>query len=121
MGLDLAGLQHKRLKLALADDDIKGERMGDHLADLGIVGHPLTEILRHARFKALGLADIDDRVRFVTDDIHAGQQRQHAGFFVEFSFCHGQAFLTTAPLRPMRCMRCRRIQKKRRVTPPLIV
>ena len=92
--------------------------MGDHLADLGIVGHPLTEILRHAGLEALGLADIDDRVCFVTDDIHAGQQRQHAGFFVEFSFCHGQAFLTAAP---MRCMRCRRIQKKRRVTPPLIV
>ena len=70
MGLDLAGLEDERLKFRLADNDVKREGVGDHLADLG-------------------LADIDDRVRLVPDDVDAGQQRQHTGLFIKFSFCHG--------------------------------
>ena len=89
MGLDLAGLEDERLKFRLADNDVKREGVGDHLADLGVVGHALPEILRHAGFQALGLADIDDRVRLVPDDVDAGQQRQHTGLFIKFSFCHG--------------------------------
>ena len=46
--------------------------MGNHLADLGIVGYALTEILRHAGLEPLGLADIDDGVRFVPDDVDTG-------------------------------------------------
>ena len=89
MGLDLAGLEDERLKFRLTDNDVKREGVGDHLADLGVVGHALPEILRHAGFQALGLADIDDRVRLVPDDVDAGQQRQHTGLFIKFSFCHG--------------------------------
>ena len=59
--LDLAGFQYQCLKLALADDDVKGVGVGDHLA--------------YPDAQALGLADIDDGVAFVPDDIHPGQQR----------------------------------------------
>ena len=88
MGLDLAGLEDERLKFRLTDNNVKREGVGDHLADLGVVGHALPEILRHTGFQALGLADIDDRVRLVPDDVDAGQQRQHTGLFIKFSFCH---------------------------------
>ena len=71
--LDLAGFQHQRLELALTDDNVKGVGMGDHLADLVIVGHALAEILAYPDAQALGLADIDDGVAFVPDDIHPGQ------------------------------------------------
>ncbi len=77
----------------MTHDHVKREGVGNHLADLGVVGYALTEILRHAGFQALGLADIDDRVRLVPDDVDAGQQRQHTGFFVEFSFCHREPFV----------------------------
>mgnify|MGYP006896097714 CR=1 FL=1 len=93
MGLDLAGLEDERLKFRLADNDVKREGVGDHLADLGVVGHALPEILRHAGLEPLGLADIDDGVRFVPDDVDTGQKRQHTGFFVEFSFCHREPFV----------------------------
>ena len=86
--LDLTGLQHQRLKLALTDDDVKGVGVGDHLADLVIVGHALAEILAYPDAQALGLADIDDGVAFVPDDIHPGQQRQHTGFLIEFGLSH---------------------------------
>ena len=72
VGLDLAGFQHQRFKLALADDDVKGIRVGDHLADLVVVGHTLAEILAHPDAQALCLADIDNGVAFVPDDIYAG-------------------------------------------------
>ena len=75
VGLDLAGFQHQRLEFALADDDVKGVGVGDHLADLVVVGHALAEILAHPDAQALGLADINDGVAFVPDDIHPGQQR----------------------------------------------
>ena len=88
VGLDLAGFQHQRLKLALTDNHIKGEGVGDHLGDLGVVGHPLPEILRHPGLQPLGLADIDDGIAFVPDDVYPRQQRQHTGLAVEFSFCH---------------------------------
>ena len=88
VGLDLAGLQHQRLKLRLADDDVKSEGMGDHLGDLGVMGHALPEILGHPGAQPLGLADINDLVAFIPDDVYAGQQRQHLGFFVKFGFCH---------------------------------
>ncbi len=48
------------------------------------MGHTLAEILRHADPEPLGLADIDDGIRFIPDDIDTGQKRQHTGFFVEF-------------------------------------
>ena len=86
--LDLAGFQHQRLELALTDDDVKGVGVGDHLADLIIVGHTLAEILAYPDAQALGLADIDDGVAFVPDDIHPGQQRQHTGFLVELGLSH---------------------------------
>ena len=89
VGFDLAGFQHKGLKLRLADDDVEAEGVGDHLGDFGVVGHALAEILRYARFEALGLADIDDGIGFVADDIHARQKGQHTGFLVEFGFGHG--------------------------------
>ena len=92
VGLDLAGFQHQRLELALADDDIERIGVGDHLADLVIVGHTLPEILAHPDAQPLGLADIDDGVAFVPDDIHPRQKRQHTGFFVEFRFGHASAF-----------------------------
>ena len=92
VGLDLAGFQHQRLELALADDDIERIGVGDHLADLVIMGHTLPEILAHPDAQPLGLADIDDGVAFVPDDIHPRQKRQHTGFFVEFRFGHASAF-----------------------------
>ena len=82
MRLDLAGLQHQRLEFALADDDVKGVGVGDHLADLVVVGHALAEILAHPDAQALGLADIDDGVAFVPDDIYSGQKRQHTRLLV---------------------------------------
>ena len=82
-----------------------------HLGDFGIVGHTLAEILRYADLEPLGLADVDDGIGFIPDDIHPGQQRQHTGFFVEFSFCHGRLFRGSA---------YKKLQKKRRVAPPLI-
>ena len=88
MRLNLAGFQYKCLELALADDDVKGVSVGDHLADLVIVGHALAEILTYSDAQALGLADIDDGVAFVPDDIHPGQQRQHTGFLIEFGLSH---------------------------------
>ena len=88
MRLDLAGFQHQRLKLALTDDNVKGVGVGDHLADLVIVGHALAEILAYPDAQALGLADIDDGVAFVPDDIHPGQQRQHTGFLIELGLGH---------------------------------
>ena len=88
VGLDLAGLQHQGLKLALADDDIKGVGVGDHLAHLVVVGHALPEILAHPYPQPLGLADIDDGVAFVPDDVHPRQQRQHAGFLVKLGLGH---------------------------------
>ena len=86
--LDLAGFQYQCLELALTDDDVKGVGVGDHLADLVIVGHTLPEILAHPDAQPLGLADIDDGVAFVPDDIHPGQQRQHTGFLIEFGLSH---------------------------------
>ena len=88
MRLDLAGFQHQRLKLALTDDNVKGVGVGDHLADLVIVGHALAEILAYPDAQALGLADINDGVAFVPDDIHPGQQRQHTGFLVKLGLGH---------------------------------
>jgi len=63
--------------------------VGDHLAHLVVVRHALAEILAHADAQALGLADIDDLVRLVPDDIHARQQRQHARLLVKLRFGHG--------------------------------
>ena len=91
--LDLAGFQHQRLELALADDDIKRIGVGDHLADLVVVGNALAEILAHPDAQALGLADINDGVAFVPDDIHPGQKRQHAGFLIQFCFGHGSSLV----------------------------
>ena len=91
--LDLAGFQHQRLELALADDDIKRIGVGDHLADLVVVGHPLAEILAHPDAQALGFADIDDGIAFVPDDIHTGQKRQHTGFLIQFCFGHGSSLV----------------------------
>ena len=88
MRLDLAGFQHQRLKLALTDDNVKGVGVGDHLADLVIVGHAFAEILAYPDAQALGLADINDGVAFVPDDIHPGQQRQHTGFLVKLGLGH---------------------------------
>ena len=82
VGLDLTGFQHQRLKLALADDDVKGVGVGDHLADLVVVGHALPEILAHPDAQALGFSDIDDGVAFVPDDIYSGQKRQHTRLLV---------------------------------------
>ena len=103
VGLDLAGFQHQRFKLALADDHVKGIGMGDHLADLVVVGHALAEILAHPDAQPLCLADINDGVRLIPDDINAGQQRQHTGFLIQFSFGHGFSLKN----------------KKRQVPPPL--
>ena len=88
MRLDLAGFQHQRLELALTDDDVKGVGVGDHLADLVVVGHTLAEILAYPDAQALGLADINDGVAFVPDDIHPGQQRQHTGFLIKLCLGH---------------------------------
>ena len=91
VGLDLAGFQYQRLELALADDDVERIGVGDHLADLVVVGDPLPEILAHPDAQPLGLADIDDGVGLIPDDIHTGQQRQHTGFLVEFCFRHSSS------------------------------
>ena len=91
VGLDLAGFQHQRLELALADDDVERIGVGDHLADFVVVGDPLPEILAHPDAQPLGLADIDDGVGLIPDDIHTGQQRQHTGFLVEFCFRHSSS------------------------------
>ena len=88
VGLDLAGLQHQRLELALADDDVKAEGVGDHLGDLVVVGHPLPEILADPGAQPLGLADINDLAAFVPDDIDPWQQGQHAGLLVQLRFGH---------------------------------
>ena len=103
VGLDLAGFQHQRLEFALADDDVKGVGVGDHLADLVVVGHALAEVLAHPDAQPLCLADINDGVRLIPDDINAGQQRQHTGFLIQFSFGHGFSLKN----------------KKRQVPPPL--
>ena len=83
VGFDLACFQHQRLELALADDGV-----GDHLADLVVVGHALPEILAHPDAQTLGLADIDDSAAFVPDDIDTRQKRQHTGLFVKFRLGH---------------------------------
>ena len=62
--LDLAGFQHQRLELALAHDHVKRIGVGDHLADLVVVGHAFAEILAHPDAQPLCLADINDGVRF---------------------------------------------------------
>ena len=72
VGLDLAGFQHQRLKLALADDDVEREGVGDHLADLVVVGHALPEILADPDAQPLCLANIDDGIGFIPDDINTG-------------------------------------------------
>ncbi len=99
VGLDLAGFQHQCLEFALADDDVKGVGVGDHLADLVVVGHALAEILAHPDAQALGLADINDGVAFVPDDIHPGQQRQHTGLLVQLCLGHLLRFLPTRKKR----------------------
>ena len=72
VGLDLAGFQHQRLKLTLADDNVERIGVGDHLADLVVVGHTLPEILADPDAEPLGLADIDDGIGFIPDNINTG-------------------------------------------------
>ena len=72
MGLDLAGFQHQRLKLTLADDNVERISVGDHLADFVVVGHALPEILADPDAEPLGLADIDDGIGFIPDNINTG-------------------------------------------------
>ena len=93
MGLDLACFQHQCLKLALTHDHVKREGVGNHLADLGVVGHTLTEILRHAGLEPLGLADIDDLILFIPDDVDPWQQGQHPGLLVQLCLGHGKILL----------------------------
>ena len=72
MGLDLTGFQHQRLKLTLADDNVERIGVGDHLADFVVVGHTLPEILADPDAEPLGLADIDDGIGFIPDNINTG-------------------------------------------------
>ena len=72
VGFDLACFQHQRLELALADDDVERVGVGDHLADLVVVGHTLPEILADPDAEPLGLADIDDGIGFIPDNINTG-------------------------------------------------
>ena len=90
VGLDLACFQHQRFELALADDHIKVEGMLDHLGDLGVVGNALPEILAHPGAQPLGLADVDDFIPLVPDDIDPRQQGQYLRLFVQFSLGHGR-------------------------------
>ena len=98
MGLDLAGFQHQRLELALADNHIKAEGMGDHLGDLIVVGHPFAEILADPGAQPLGLANVDDRVGFIPDDINTRQKRQHTGLLIQFLFGHRQSPLSAVSM-----------------------
>ena len=98
VGFDLACLQHQGLKLALADDHIKLEGMVDHLRYLVVVGHTLAEILADTDAQAFCLADVDDLVLFVPNDIHPGQKRQHLCLFIQF--CLGQRLTL-----PVACLR----------------
>ena len=100
VGLDLAGLQHQGLELALADDDVKGEGVLDHLGDLCVVGHALPEVLADTGAQPLGLADVDYFVPLVPDDVDTRQQRQHFCFFVQFGLGHGGAPFRPALLYP---------------------
>ena len=88
VGLDLARFQHQRLEFALAHDHVKVVGVLDHLGDLGVVGHPFPEILAHPGAQALCLADINNHIPLVPNDIHTGQKGQHFGFFVQFGFGH---------------------------------
>ena len=62
----------QRLKLTLADDNVERIGVGDHLADFVVVGHTLPEILADPDAEPLGLADIDDGVGFIPDNINTG-------------------------------------------------
>ena len=104
MGLNLAGLQHQGLKLTLAHNDIKGKGVFNHLGYLCIMGHPFTEILAHPGAQPLGLANVDDNIPLIPNDIHTGQKRQHLCLLVQFCFCHGSSLLSrSANRRPAYC------------------
>ena len=81
-------LEHEGFELTVGDDNIEIIDMADELACLGVQPFGRLEVVGHAVFQQLGLADINDLAGLVLVHIHAGLHGQLSHALLELFSCH---------------------------------
>ena len=103
VALDEGAFQHQRFKFGSSDNDVKMVDFAHHQPGLGGVGRRVLKILADPVFQLLRLAHIDDLIRLVPHDVHAGGIGQGQGFF--FQFIKGHCLpLTSVKKVPPQCI-----------------